>query len=71
MAANGLRITLTNGEELQLSSTSVRESVGSSFNPQATLIPHAERISTLEAPDGLDWVLVVEKDVSNDILILG
>ncbi|BEI79997.1 hypothetical protein CcaverHIS002_0105260 [Cutaneotrichosporon cavernicola] len=50
IASKAVTIKLTTGEELSLSST------------LPTLIPRAEAIQNLEAPDGLEWILVVEKD---------
>lgn len=51
IASNALSIHLVTGEELPVLSMA------------GTLIPPQERIARLEAPSGLDWVLVVEKDV--------
>ncbi|GMK54342.1 hypothetical protein CspeluHIS016_0109280 [Cutaneotrichosporon spelunceum] len=50
MASKAVKIKLTTGEELSLSSTT------------PTLIPRGEAIQSLEAPDGIEWILVVEKD---------
>ncbi|BEJ11069.1 hypothetical protein CspHIS471_0104910 [Cutaneotrichosporon sp. HIS471] len=50
IASKAVTIKLTTGEELSLSST------------VPALIPRAEAIQNLEAPDGLEWILIVEKD---------
>ncbi|KAL1405457.1 endodeoxyribonuclease [Vanrija albida] len=50
VASDCLFITLTTGEALPLSSTN------------AALIPPRQRIADISAPNGVDWILVVEKD---------
>ncbi|KAK4684356.1 hypothetical protein P7C73_g5827, partial [Tremellales sp. Uapishka_1] len=50
VASSSLKITLTTGEVLSLSSS----------NP--TLIPPIQKIANIDAPHGLEWVLIVEKD---------
>lgn len=52
IASSSLVIRYRTGDEIVLSAT------------RANLIDPAEKIDVIEAPNGLDWVLIVEKDVS-------
>lgn len=52
IASSSLVIRYRTGDEIILSAT------------RANLVDPAEKIDVIEAPNGLDWVLIVEKDVS-------